>query len=224
MINMDMIGRIRDGRIFIGGTGTGSTLKKHLESVAPNYPALKPDFSETGYGSSDHYSFTSAQVPVLFFFSGLHADYHKPSDTADKIDAPDAVKLLHLVADVSQQIIDDSQRPEFHRVKVPDNPHGGVAPVSGSGAGGYGPWFGSVPDFGESEKGVKFADVTEGSPADEAGFKGGDILTEFDGKPVQNLYDFTYALRAHKPGDKVRVKVLRNGQPVEADVLLKPRP
>ncbi len=223
MINMDMIGRIRDGRVFIGGTGTGSTLRKDLESVAGNYPSLKPDYSETGYGSSDHYSFTSGQVPVLFFFSGLHADYHKPSDTADKIDAPDAVKLLHLIADVAQQIIDDPVRPEFHRVKEPENPHGGSTPVSGSGSGGYGPWFGSVPDFGEQEKGVKFADVTEGSPAAEAGFKGGDIMTEFDGKPIQNLYDFTYALRAHKPGDKVMVKVLRNGQPVEAEVTLKKR-
>jgi Zn-dependent M28 family amino/carboxypeptidase len=223
MINMDMIGRIREGRIFIGGTGTGSTLKNHLETAAASYPALKPDYSETGYGSSDHYSFTSAQVPVLFFFSGLHADYHKPGDTADKIDAPDAVKLLHLIADTAQQIIDDPARPEFHRVKEPDNPHGGVAPVSGSASGGYGPWFGSIPDFGESEKGVKFADVTEGSPAAEAGFKGGDILTEFDGKPVQNLYDFTYALRSHKPGDKVHVKVLRGGQTVEADVLLRQR-
>ncbi len=224
MINMDMIGRIRDGHIFIGGTGTGSTLKKDLESVASNYPTLRPDYSETGYGSSDHYSFTSAQVPVLFFFSGLHADYHKPSDTADKIDAPDAVKLLHLIADTAQHVIDDPARPEFHRVKEPDNPHDGVAPVSGSSAGGYGPWFGSIPDFGESEKGVKFADVTEGSPAAQAGFKGGDILTEFDGKPIQNLYDFTYALRAHKPGDKVQVKVLRNAQPIEAEVTLRQRP
>lgn len=223
MINMDMIGRIRDGRIFIGGTGTGSTLKQHLESVAANYPGLKADYSETGYGSSDHYSFTSAQIPVLFFFSGLHADYHKPSDTVEKIDAPDAVKLLHLIADTAQQIADDPARPEFHRVKEPDNPHGGVAPVSSSGSGGYGPWFGSIPDFGESEKGVKFADVTEGSPAAQAGFKGGDILTEFDGKPIQNLYDFTYALRAHKPGDKVMVKVLRNGQTVEAEVTLRQR-
>ncbi len=223
MINMDMIGRIREGRVFIGGIGTGSTLKKDLESVIGNYPSLKPDYSETGYGSSDHYSFTSAQIPVLFFFSGLHGDYHKPSDTADKIDAPDAVKLLHLIADTTQQIIDDPARPEFHRVKEPDNPHGGVAPVSGSGSGGYGPWFGSVPDFAESEKGVKFADVTEGSPAAQAGFKGGDVMTEFDGKPIQNLYDFTYALRAHKPGDTVKVKVLRNGQPVEADVTLRQR-
>src|SRR6202044_2619388 len=155
MINMDMIGRVRDGKIFIGGVGTGTTLKKLLEEVTPKY-GLHIDYSEAGYGSSDHTSFTAKQVPVLCFFSGLHADYHKPSDTWDKIDAPDAVKLLHLIADTSQQIIEDPTRPDFHRVKEPDNPHGGVAPVSGSGGGGYGPWFGSVPDFGESEKGVKF--------------------------------------------------------------------
>lgn len=223
MINMDMIGRIRDGRIYVGGTGTGSTLRQDLDEVAANYPALKPDFSETGYGSSDHYSFTTAQIPVLFFFSGLHADYHKPSDTVDKINAVDAVKLLHLVADVSEKIIADPARPVFHRVKEPDNPHGGVAPVSGSGSGGYGPWFGSVPDFAESEKGVRFADVTEGSPASQAGLKGGDIMTEFDAKPIQNLYDFTYALRAYKPGDKVKVKVLRDGKPLEVDVTLRQR-
>jgi len=192
--------------------------------MAANYSTRRLDYSESGNGSSDHYSFTSAQVPVLFFFSGLHADYHKPSDTPDKIDAPAAVKLLHLIADTAQQIIDDPVRPEFRRVKEPDNPHGGVAPVSGSSSGGYGPWFGSIPDFVEEKSGVKFADVTEGSPASQAGLKGGDIMTEFDGKPIQNLYDFTYALRAHKPGDKVKVKVLRKGEPLEVDVTLQKRP
>ena len=82
MINMDMIGRVRDGKIFIGGVGTGTTLKKLLEEVTPKY-GLHIDYSEAGYGSSDHASFTIKQVPVLFFFSGLHADYHKPSDTWD---------------------------------------------------------------------------------------------------------------------------------------------
>ena len=82
----------------------------------------------------------------------------------------------------------------------------------------------SIPDFAESEKGVKFADVTEGSPAAQAGLKGADILTEFDGKPISNLYDFTYALRAHKPGDKIKVKVLRNNQPLEVEVTLRARP
>ena len=88
MLNMDMIGRIRGGKVYVNGTGTGSTLDKLVESIKP--PAeFKLDLSEaTGYGGSDHMSFTVKQVPVLFFFSGLHGDYHKPSDTWDKIDAP----------------------------------------------------------------------------------------------------------------------------------------
>src|SRR5205823_3892916 len=199
MINMDMIGRVREGKVYIGGAGTGTTLRATLDQVVPKYK-LKVDFSDTtGYGSSDHTSFTTKQVPVLFFFSGLHSDYHKPSDTWDKIDAPDAARLLQMVAEVSDRLREDDTRPQFVRVKEP-GVMGGVGSSSGS---GYGPYFGSIPDFGEGVKGVKFADVREDSPAAKAGFKAGDILVEFDGKPIQNLYDFTYALRAHKPGDEV---------------------
>jgi S1-C subfamily serine protease len=97
-----------------------------------------------------------------------------------------------------------------------------VGPVSSS-SGGYGPYFGSIPDFGEGINGVKFADIREGSPAAKAGFKGGDVMVEFDGKPIQNLYDFTYALQAKKPGDEVSVTVLRDGRKVEAKVLLTKR-
>jgi len=219
MINMDMIGRMRDGKVFIGGVGTGTTLRKLLEEVAPKY-GLHIDYSEAGYGSSDHTSFTAKQVPVLFFFSGLHADYHKPSDTWDKIDAPDAAKLLQLVAEVGEDLREAPDRPLFVRVKEPV--HGDMA-GSASGGGGYGPYFGSIPDFGETVKGVKFADVREDSPAAKAGFKPGDVLVEFDGKPIQNLYDFTYALRAKKPGDEVMVKVMRGSEPVEAKVLLTKR-
>jgi Peptidase family M28/PDZ domain len=220
MINMDMIGRVRDGKIFIGGVGTGSTLKKLLEEITPKY-GLHIDYSEAGYGSSDHTSFTTKQVPVLFFFSGLHADYHKPSDTWDKIDAPDAAKLLQMIAEVSEDLRESPDRPLFVRVKEPGHAEG-VAGQS-SGGSGYGPYFGSIPDFGETAKGVKFADVHEDSPAAKAGFKAGDILVEFDGKPIQNLYDFTYALRAKKPGDEVMVKVMRGDTPVEAKVLLTKR-
>ena len=85
---------------------------------------------------------------------------------------------------------------------------------------GYGAYFGSVPDFAEGIKGVKFADVREGSPAAKAGLKAGDVMVEFDGKPIQNLYDFTYALRARKAGETVKVKVTRDGKTIEADVLL----
>ncbi len=217
MINMDMIGRIRDGKVFVGGAGTGSTFKGVIEQTAAKY-SLKLDYSEqAGYGSSDHFSFTTKQVPVLFFFSGLHADYHKPSDTWDKIDSKAAATLLDLVADVAAKVAGDSGRPQYVRVAEPKAMGG-----TGGGA-GYGAWFGSVPDFTELPNGVRFADVTDGSPAAKAGLKGGDILFEFDGKKVQNLYDFTYALRSRKPGDEVIVKVLRNGQPVEAKVVLEKR-
>ena len=220
MINMDMIGRVRGGKLYVGGSDTGSTLRAMLDRITPRYK-MKIDYSESsGYGSSDHTSFTAKGVPVLFFFSGLHADYHKPSDTWDKIDAPAAVEVLALVADSIDALREAPDRPRFVKVAPPAH---GVGPVSTTG-GGYGPYFGSIPDFGEGTKGVKFADIREGSPAAKAGFKGGDVLVEFDGKPIQNLYDFTYALQAKKAGDEVMVKVLRGGSPIEAKVLLTTRP
>jgi hypothetical protein len=217
MINMDMIGRIRGGKVYVNGTGTGSTLGKLVESVKP--PAeFKLDLSEaTGYGGSDHMSFTVKQVPVLFFFSGLHGDYHKPSDTWDKIDAPDAAKLLGYVAQIATRLANDPERPKFQRVEEK------VAPVGSGSGSGYGPNFGSIPDFDEPPHGVRFADVRDGTPAAKAGLKAGDILIEFDGKDIGNLYDFTYALQAHKPGDEVLVKVLRGSQRIERKVLLTER-
>jgi Peptidase family M28/PDZ domain/PA domain len=221
MINMDMIGRIRDGKVYVSGSGTGSTFPKLLDEVKPPAPIQADITEKTGYGESDHTSFTTKGVPVLFFFSGLHADYHKPSDTADKIDAPDAAKLLDYVADLVGRLAGDADRPKFIRVAEPTQP---LSSGPGTGAGsGYGPNFGSIPDFNEPPKGVRFADVRDGTPAAKAGLRAGDILIEFDGKEIGNLYDFTYALRAHKAGDLVLVKVLRGTQTIEASVLLTER-
>ncbi|MGD0777941.1 MAG: M20/M25/M40 family metallo-hydrolase [Candidatus Solibacter sp.] len=220
MINLDMIGRMRDNRLYVGGAASGSTLKDTLEKLIPA-SGLKVDYSGgPSEGSSDHTSFTAHQVPALFFFSGLHGDYHKPSDTWDKIDAPAAARLLALVAEVAQSLRDAAERPAFVKLAAPA-PHTGdsnAGPVSG-----YGPYFGSVPDFAEGITGVKFADVREGSPAAKAGLKAGDIMTEFDGKPIQNLYDFTYALRGKKPGDEVKVKVTRDGKALEVTAVLSRR-
>ena len=108
------------------------------------------------------------------------------------------------------------------RVAEPQPPPGQVASHSGK-VSGYGPDFGSIPDFTELPNGVRFADIRPGSPAAKADLRGGDILTEFDGKKIQNLYDFTYALRAKKPGQEVLVKVLRGDQTIEAKVLLTER-
>ena len=111
MINMDMIGRIRDGKVYVGGVSTGTTFKALFDELAPT-SELTMDFSEiAGYGSSDHTSFTTRQVPVLFFFSGLHGDYHKPSDTWDKIAAPQAAVLLEFVADVAGKLASAPGRP-----------------------------------------------------------------------------------------------------------------
>ena len=219
MINMDMIGRIRDGKVYVNGTGSGTTLTKLVEDLkAPE--GLHFDLSEKlGYGGSDYMEFTLKQVPVMFFFSGLHGDYHKPSDTADKINGSDAVKLLGYVGEVVTKLATDPDRPQFVRLSEQEPSGSGSA----GGGSGYGPNFGSIPDFDEPPKGVRFADVRDGTPAAKAGLKAGDILIEFDGKEIGNLYDFTYALRAHKPGDLVTVKVLRGSQPIEAKVLLTER-
>ncbi len=216
MINMDMIGRIRDNKIFVGGVGTGSTFKSILE-LAQKKTDFKVEYSPGGYSASDHTSFVARKIPVLFFFSGLHADYHKPSDTWDKINAPSAAQMLNMVADVMLQLADAPQPPAFVTV-AEDKPMGGL-----SGGGGYGPYFGSIPDFAEVKDGVRFSDVRPGSPAAKAGLKAGDILVQFDGKPIHNLYDFTDALRRSKIGQVVEVKVLRDGQPVTVSVKLEQR-
>ncbi len=219
MINMDMIGRLRDNKVYIGGVGTGTGFKALVEQ-ASKHASFQADESESGgYGASDHTSFTAKQVPTLFFFSGLHSDYHKPSDTWDKINAVDAVRVLQEVSEIARTLANEPDRPQF--VKGAGSPHAGN--LDSSGGGGYGPYFGSIPDFGGPPHGVRFSDVREGSPAAKAGLRGGDVLVEFGGKPIDNLYDFTYVLRQSKPGDKVQIKVLRDGKPVVADVTLTKR-
>lgn len=217
MINMDMIGRIREHKVYLGGVPTGTTFKTLVDEWKAKTD-LQVDFGGQGgsYGSSDHTAFESKQIPFLFVFSGLHGDYHKPSDTWDKINSGDAAKLLTFVAGIGGDLAKGGERPVFVKVAPPKMPSGG-------GSGGYGPYFGSIPDFAEVPNGVRFSDVREGSPAAKAGLRGGDILVEFDGKPIQNLYDYTYALRARKPGDTIEVKVLRGGQPLKVQVTLAER-
>jgi hypothetical protein len=218
MLNMDMIGRIKDQKVYIGGVGTGSTLKAVLEQAQKEENSgFKIEYSPGGYSSSDHTSFVAKKIPVLFFFSGLHSDYHKPSDTWDKIDPDAAARLLNVVGETGELLADAEERPSF--IVVAEDQPGGRS----GGPGGYGPYFGSIPDFGQVETGVKFSDVKPGSPAAKAGLKAGDILVQFGDKPIKNLYDFTDALRRSKVGDVVEVKVLRDGQPVTASVKLEQR-
>jgi Peptidase family M28/PDZ domain/PA domain len=215
MINMDMIGRLNNDRLFVGGVGTSPSFKSSLEDINKNVH-LQLDYSNSGYGASDHMSFNAKKIPVLFIFSGLHSDYHKPSDTYDKINTAGAIKVLSLVYMMADRVAADDKHLEYVEVKEPEQA------ASGSG-GGYGPYFGSVPDFRDDLKGVLFADVQNNSPAGKAGLKQGDLLVRFDGKPIENLYDFTFALRAKKPGDVVPVVVQRGGQEVKVNVTLEAR-
>jgi len=153
---------------------------------------------------------------VLFFFSGLHSDYHKPSDTWDKINPTSAARLLDMVGNVLVQLASAPEPPAF-QVVAEDKP------AAGGGGSGYGPYFGSIPDFGQTENGVKFSDVKPNSPAAKAGLKAGDVLVQFGDKPIKNLYDFTDALRRSKVGDVVDVKVMRDGQPLTVSVKLEQR-
>ena len=216
MLNFDMVGRIQNRRLFVGGLGTGEGFEPMIDRVASGH-SLQIDRARKASSSSDHTSFAAKKIPVLFFFSGLHSDYHKPGDTADKIDGAAAVDLLGLARDIVDELRSAPDRPAF----VASAP---IPSPGGSGGGGYGPWFGSVPDFGEVPNGVRFADVRAGSPASKARLQGGDILTRWNGDPVQNLHDFTFFLGASEVGETVTVQVLRDGKELTAEVILVERP
>ena len=214
MLNLDMVGRVRDSKLYVGGTGTSPAFPGIL--AAANATGLHLEYSQSGYASSDHTSFYVKDIPVLFFFSGLHSDYHRATDTPDKIDAAGESRVTDL-AERTLVALASSERPQFTRVVEP-------RPVGATGGGGgYGAYFGSIPDMGAEVEGVRFADVRDGSPAAKAGLRRGDVLVEFAGTPIKNLYDFTYQLRAHRPGEEVRVAVLREGKRVEATVKLEVR-
>jgi hypothetical protein len=218
MINMDMIGRVNNNRLNILGVGTSPEFKSWIEEFNRTV-GFQINFSASGHEGSDHISFDGKHIPILFFFSGLHSDYHRPSDTADKINSEGAVSVLALVAMSAERLANAATRPQYTAVPDERPVNAGNSPSSG----GYGPYFGSVPDFRDDIKGVLFADVRADSPAGKAGLKAGDTLVEFGGQTITNLYDFTYALGNKKVGDVVIVVVQRNGQPLKVTVTLEER-
>jgi hypothetical protein len=218
MINLDMIGRPA-GRIVLSGLDTSPALRQDVEAATRNRSIeVRAAGRGTAVASSDDASFRSRRVPALAFFSGFHGDYHRPSDDWDKIDVEGATEVARIALALVERIARRTTRPAFVPQSAPP-PQG--TPTSG---GGYGPYFGSVPDFTESDAGVRFSDIRPGSPADQAGLRRGDVLIRFDGQAIVTLHDFTYALRDKQPGDLVPVVVLRNGREVQAEVKLGVRP
>jgi hypothetical protein len=224
MVNLDMVGR-SNGRILVSGLENAPDLKADLKAAQAGLSITVNTGREgsAGLGASDDTSFSLRAVPSIFFFSGLHADYHRPSDDWDKIDAPGGSAVASLAYGFAARIASRPDRVTFVP-SPPQNASGSGSTGSASGS-GYGPYFGSIPDFAEGDSsGVKFADVREGSPAANAGLLRGDVMTSFGGMPIKTLYDFTFALREKKPGDKVEVVVLRNGKEIRTMVELTNRP
>ena len=220
MVNLDMVGRA-SGRILVDGMANAPSIEEDLKAAeSGSRIAMRALRGGPGAGASDDASFMLKKIPAINFFSGFHTDYHRPSDTWDKIDATGGAAVADLALALAQRLANRATRPEFVET-VKQDPHAGGSVSAGS---GYGPYFGSVPDFGSDDNGVKFAEVRGDSPAARAGLRGGDVLVSFGGVQIKTLYDFTFALREKKPGDRVEVTVLRDGKPLTTTVELTNRP
>jgi Peptidase family M28/PDZ domain/PA domain len=216
MVNLDSVGRLRDGRLHAMGVDTGQGLRALVEQAAQGMAAqltLRGD----GVGPSDHTAFLNRERPVVFFFTGPHGDYHRPSDTWDKIDADGLFTVTTVAYRVVRALADRNDRPTF--VRVPGGP-----PRAGAGGTGYGPYFGAIPDFGESTRpGVRLGGVRPGSPADRAGLQAGDVIVRFAGMSVRTLDDLVFALRSRRPGETIEVAYVRDGAERASEATLEER-
>ncbi|HEX8252392.1 MAG TPA: M28 family peptidase [Thermoanaerobaculia bacterium] len=205
MINLDMVGAMRDDKLVALGSESAPEWKPLVDRVASDLK-LNVTSSGDGYGPSDQTSFYAKQIPVLHFFTGTHERYHTADDDADAVNFAGAERVAELTARVTASLARGEVTPKYARVAV--------APAMEGDSRGYGAYLGTIPDYSAMESssgGVKLSDVRPGSPADKAGMKSGDVLVEMAGTRIENLYDMTYALQDHKPGETVDVIVLRNG-------------
>jgi hypothetical protein len=223
MVNLDMVGRIKDDTLYIGGQGTASDFDAVVAKADSDSPLTIKSIGRGGLGPSDHMSFALRKIPVMFFFSGLHMDYHRPTDTADKIN----YQGIADVADFTTAVVNgltrmphdpyntDADKDSMHLFGSPNFGGGSVRRVI----------LGVIPDYGsqDSHVGVLIAGTTPGTPAEAAGMREGDLLVQFGDQKLENLMDLSEALAKSKPGDKVTVKIIRGSQPISFDVTLAER-
>lgn len=212
MINFDMVGRLRDDKLIVYGVATAEEMPALLDS-ANVAPKLDVKAVGDGFGPSDHSSFYAKGIPVLHMFTDLHEDYHRATDDAERIDVGGMARITSYAERIARALADRPDRLTPIRKAAPV---ASASPRSGSGA-----WFGSIPDMAASEtKGVRVTGVSPGSPAEAAGLKSGDVIIEFGGMPVGDLYQFTDALAAKKPGDSVTVVVRRGVEELSLTAVL----
>ncbi|HEX6047527.1 MAG TPA: M20/M25/M40 family metallo-hydrolase [Pyrinomonadaceae bacterium] len=200
MINMDMIGRMKDRKLVIGGVGTAKEWRDMIAQGTTD-PARKFELTlnEDGFGPSDHSSFYGKQVPVLFFWTGTHNDYHKPSDTFEKINYDDEVRILNLVSYIVKQLDSADKRVTYTTAKTDPAPR----------TGGFRVYLGTIPNYGDTNDGLLIDGVRDDSPAAKAGLKAGDRIVKIGARDVKNVYDYTYALGEMKAGEEYVVEVVR---------------
>ena len=210
MLNMDMVGRLKDEKLLVYGTGTSPRWEPELKQFNGEN-GFKLIFKPEGIGPSDHSSFYLKKIPVLHFFTGEHADYHKPTDDWEKINIEGVARVADLIESMIVATVDQPERPEYVETKAPPSPNRG---------GGTRPYVGTIPEFGNEEPGYAISGVTPGGPGEKGGLLGGDRIVKIGPHPVTNLDDFDAALRKFMAGDAVDFTVVRDKKELTFKVTL----
>jgi len=208
MINMDMIGRMKDSALVVQGIGTAPQWPPLIARLHQP-PQFKLALKSEGPGPSDHSSFYQKNIPVLFFFTNQHEDYHRVTDDAEKINVADEARILRFIAGLVTEIANADSTLHFTKAESQQPAVRGFR-VS----------VGTVPDYAAEVEGMKLSGVRQGSPAEKAGLQSGDIIIKFGKFTIKNVYDYTYALGEFSPGQQVPVIVKRGDQTVTLTVRL----
>ena len=201
-LNFDMVGRVNDNKLTIQATGSSATWPKLLEqaNVAAGFDLT---LQEDPYQPTDVSSFNSVSVPSLAFFTGAHQEYHKPSDTADKINYEDLDRVVEFASAIVKRLMDNSDVPLFTKVEQK---------MESGGRTGLRLFTGTIPDYATDVKGLLLGGVIGGGPAEQAGLQKGDVIIEIAGQSITNIYDYTYALELLKIGQPAKVIYMRGGE------------
>lgn len=217
MVNMDMVGRmpLDQPSLQLGGLGAPKSALERARALASKDFALGHDLG-FAVGGSDHMSFGAARIPTFFFFTGIHADYHRPTDTQERINYKGMAQVTDFAEKILRDLANSETVPAFdpETAKIPTGP-GQRSAMRVS--------FGTIPDFAENPLGFRISGVSVGSTAESVGLKSGDIIVAFGEKTIRNIYDYMGALGFYKAGDKVVVKWLRNSKEMEKEAILKGR-
>jgi hypothetical protein len=208
-VNFDMVGRLRDNKLSLQGVGSSTVWRKLIEkrNVAAGFNVA---LQEDPYLPTDTTPFYSKQVPVLNFFTGSHDDYHRPTDKPDTLDYDGLERITKFARAILSDLAGSTERPDYLVVARSDSGGGSRENLRA--------YLGTIPDYATEAAGVKLSGVRGGGPAEKAGMKGGDIVVEFGGKKIANIYDYTYAMDAVKIGQPVPVVVVRDGQRITLTV------